>query len=897
MSLSVKITALILLTLTALISVFGWGSLREEEALLQGLLDKHGRSLTQVVSTFSVEPLLVEDYPVLETVLGAIGAGIPRIISIEVLHKGKRVAGYRRQEGEEGKAFHHDIRFPSRLGTAGTVLGEVRLVLSEKENRRVIAQRVNLLTTYYGGAFVILAVVLVAILRRTILRRVEGLTRYAERIASQQNDVARSSVSSGDRGDAQARLGPVGHRRHGDEVERLASSLSWMHDAIGEKEALLQKNSQDLERTVEQRTRELQAAKERAERSDRAKSVFLANMSHEIRTPLNGVIGFTNLLSQSRLDDQQREYLDTITHSAENLRVIIGDILDYTKIQAGRLEIEDRPYDLDAMVDATFALMMPLAARKGLDLIHGIASGTPVCLIGDVTRIRQVVSNLVDNAIKFTGDGVVSLWIEQVSEKGVDWLRFEVKDTGIGLDPSKQDRLFVPFSQADASITRRFGGTGLGLAICKQLVERMHGRMGVSSDPGEGACFWFLLPLAVQSDCPPHADRYAGLAGKRAAVFDLSPLSRRAIRHALMRMGMEVEVLGDSECPVGAVDLLVAGINGTESREQVMKMLDSVARDKPLPLIVLTSGVGGEPSLSDWGRAVSCVLPKASGYRVLAEAIEQVLSVPAAEHAQSGDGADRASEADARLSDLRVLAVDDNAVNLKLMTALLQSKGVRTLQATNGEEAVRIAREQVPDMILMDIQMPGMSGLDAARHIRDHEAGQRHTPIVAVTAHAYPSELAEFLSQGIDDCITKPIDRDCLWDLIDQVIDKTGPVTASQGGTEGQVVSEESPYDREAALRWTGGNAAITDNLWKMFREQLPGHQQRLSEALERGDSVKLREEAHCLLGSASCCGAPLLRRAIEALQRDLHSSRSAELKPSVDAVLAAIDQLLEWQE
>ncbi len=551
MSLSLKILSIILAVLISLLSLFGWFSVSSEQKDLKRLLDRQGNALAKVVAAFSIETLLLEDYPVLETNLETIGSQNRDVLSMEVIHRERVVAAYREGRDEEGTMFQAGIFLPVQGGTADSKLGEVHITLSNRDRLRHLAERMREARSLVMLIIVVLGVVLVLILRRTVLKPVEGLTAYAERITSDRVLLGDSDSAPSPDGDPEKDgFHPKGllHFVRFDEIDRLKQALESMHQAVDRKEEQLRWHNKNLERLVAARTRELLAAKEKAEASDEAKSRFLANMSHEIRTPMNGVLGFTRLLSRTSLSKEQKEYTQTISASAENLQVIIDDVLDYSKIEAGYLVFQVQPFDLLQVIDDTVALLAPRARDKGLELTQRVEKSVRREWLGDRVRLRQVLSNLLDNAIKFTDQGSVSLQVEMSSDEvDGDKLCFSVQDSGIGIAPASLEQLFKPFFQGDSTMTRQFGGAGLGLAISNRLVKGMGGTIGVESVEGEGAKFWFTVRLKsytsidererIAAGVTPDREPVARYQGVKILVVDDNAINRMLTRTLLSERG------------------------------------------------------------------------------------------------------------------------------------------------------------------------------------------------------------------------------------------------------------------------------------------------------------------------------------------------------------------------
>ena len=680
---------------------------------------------------------------------------------------------------------------------------------------------------------------------------------------------------------------------------RLSESYQQLEHALVQREHLneeLRALTQDLDRKVRDRTAELATATEMAEEANRAKSEFLANMSHEIRTPLNGIIGMTELALDTPLTVEQREYLSMVKSSADSLLAILNDILDFSKIEMRKLELEHIAFSVR---DHLAELVKPLALRaeqKGLELVCHVLPDVPHIVSGDPGRLRQVLVNLVGNAIKFTERGQILVQVEiDSSSTDETVLHYFVSDSGIGIPKEKQQAIFEPFRQADGSTTRRFGGTGLGLTISSTLVDLMGGRIWVDSAPLEGSTFHFTARFGVTDERPEVTT--VDLTDLPVLVVDDNAVNRRVLHDLLLRWKMKPTIATNGPAAIGAMTvakatgrpfalvLLDANMPEMDGFEVARRIQQDPGLAGATIMMLSSSGQHGETAMC---RQLGIVnhLTKPVDQRDLLAAIGHALA-----REQSGRPALPASMLPADLPErrLRVLLAEDNPVNQRLAASLLERRGHHVTIAANGRDAVAAIAKTKFDVVLMDVQMPEMGGFEATAAIREaeHATGVR-LPIVAMTAHAMKGDRERCLAAGMDEYLTKPLDSKRLCDTVEHIagIRAAAPALAPAG--IGDVSAIPDPV-----LARVGGDRQLLAEISRLFLDDAPRHLDRIRAAIDARDGESLRRAAHGLKGAAANFEADGVVQAARALEEIGRAANFDDSESAWRLLSAETDRLL----
>lgn len=746
------------------------------------------------------------------------------------------------------------------------------------------------------------------------LLAVSGLAFWLSREISRPVRNMIRTVDAIREGNLDVRVIPSANGELRDLESGINSMAETLKEAYEDMQISVDQATQDLRETLETieiQNIELDMARREAQQANQVKTEFLANMSHEIRTPLNGIIGFARLLAKSNLTRKQEDYISTIMSSSQGLLTIINDVLDFCKIEAGKLMLDNRSMNLRETIEDVLVMLAPASQAKNLEVVSLYYSDVPEQLITDPLRLKQVLTNLVNNAIKFTPEGsiVIRTMIEQAQGNKV-MVRISVTDTGIGLTKAEQKALFHAFSQADSSTAREFGGTGLGLVISKRLVEQMGGDIGLDSVKGEGSTFWFNIKAEV-APAVQQPPKRTELNNYHLAIVERREMSRLAMRHQAEEWGMRVTELSSPDALLQRLttdqearpDVALIDVSGFEDTEQLYRQILKFERELNCPTLVVATANEDDISYRLLEQGAQHYLSKPVRTQQLFHALLHILHPEAADKLPLSEPLVLGSVRNA----VRVLAVDDNSANLKLIITLLENLGLVVDGAHNGEAALEAVQTTHYDLIFMDIQMPVMDGIEATRRIRQLEPSQVRVPIIALTAHALAEERQNMLDSGMDDYLTKPVDEDQL----QRTLFKWTGATLQQNPASGNTTQEEEPpapidleqlhslavVDLVSGLEKASGKLGLAKDMFHMLMDTLEKDQAHINDLYQQGDYKALLEQVHRLHGATHYCGVPRIQQTAMYTESLLKQGHYALIEDALFMLNEEINEVLRWDQ
>lgn len=661
-----------------------------------------------------------------------------------------------------------------------------------------------------------------------------------------------------------------------DNMDSLFQNLQKEHDEMKLEYEQVYHDEQNAKELLEIQNIELNEAKKEAIAASKSKSDFLANTSHEIRTPLTGIIGFTKLMAKTPLNKQQTEYIDTISESSESLLTIINDILDFSKIEADKLELEFAPLNLRQLLEECLNLFAPPAIEKNVEMILMYYQDVPEYIKGDALRLKQIFSNLLNNAVKFTTEGtiVIRVSLESLGDEDDVTIGIAISDTGIGMTAQQQSAIFTAFTQANTSTSRKYGGTGLGLAIVKNLIELMHGNIKVESNINQGSTFTFTLKttsIKTTSEHTPTEISYSIL------LIEPHTLLQQSLNHLLTQLQHRVFLSNDitdglQKAEQHYIDLIILGTKPTDSAEHINNALATLTKLR-LPMILILNN-NGQASLFTPYEYPIIKLQKPIITNTAKQAINQLL------------GHSSTTESNDRLMGLNksILIVDDNPANIKLLHTLLSDKGINVTTAINGLEAINICQTQLFDLIFMDIQMPIMNGIDATISIRSEQGKNNHTPIIAITAHAMADEKETIMAAGMNDYLTKPIIDDQLDHIINIYCAELTPL-------------KSNTVDINTCLQLANNKATLACEMFTMLCQILPSEIENINYSAQTQDNLTFLNIVHKLHGACCYTGVPQLKKAVQALEQAIKENQQQHYQTLLLSLNQACQDVINWNE